>query len=149
MPTLATNKDARFRYSITEEYEAGIILFGPEVKSAKMGHVNLQGSYATIRNGALWLLHCHIGPYPPAAAQNPADPRRDRKLLMKKAELSSLVGKLKSAGLTLIPLSLYTSAGLVKVSLGLARGKTAHDKRAAIKKREADRRIRHALRRPF
>lgn len=147
MPTLATNKDARFRYRILEEIEAGIVLAGPEVKSAKRGNMNLQGSYATIRGNALWLINCHIGPYAPAAAMNPSDPRRDRKLLVKKQEISSLIGKLKSEGLTLLPLSFYTKSGLIKVALGLGRGKKQHDRRASIKKRESDRRIQQVLRR--
>lgn len=147
MPRLATNKEARFHYDILEELEAGVVLTGPEVKATKRGGVNLQGSYATIREGSLWLIHCHIGPYKPAADQNPADPRRDRKLLVKKRELASLVGKLSSEGLTIVPVSVYTKAGLVKVALGLARGKKRFDKRATIKKRETERKIRRALKR--
>lgn len=147
MPTLANNKDARFSYHILEEFEAGIVLLGPEVKAAKRGDINMQGSYATLRENGLWLINCHIGPYKPAAALNPADPRHERKLLLKKAELGSLVGKLKSEGLTLLPLSFYTRSGLVKVALGLGRGKKKYDKRLAIKKRESDRKIRQTLRR--
>ncbi|MBI3956477.1 MAG: SsrA-binding protein SmpB [Candidatus Kerfeldbacteria bacterium] len=147
MPTLATNKDARFSYTILEELEAGIVLSGPEVKAAKRGDVNMSGSYATIRSGGLWLVNCHIGPYRPAAGANPADPRQDRKLLVKKFELAGLVGKIQSAGLTLIPLSFYTRAGLIKVGMGLGRGKKKADKRATIRKRETDRTIRRALRR--
>lgn len=146
MPTLAQNKDARFSYHILEQIEAGIVLSGPEVKAAKRGDVNMQGSYATIRGNGLWLVSCHIGPYKPAADNNPSDPRQDRKLLVKKRELDSLIGKLKSEGLTLLPLSFYTKSGLVKVALGLGRGKKKFDKRAAIKKRDSDRRIRQSLR---
>ncbi|MFH1171421.1 MAG: SsrA-binding protein SmpB [bacterium] len=148
MPTLAQNKDARFSYHILEEFEAGIVLAGPEVKSAKRGDINLQGSYATIRGNGLWLINCHIGPYQPAAGQNPADPRHDRKLLVSTKEVSSFIGKLKSEGLTLLPLSFYTKHGLIKVALGLGRGKKKFDKRAAIKKRETDRKIRQSLRHP-
>ena len=147
MPSLATNKDVRFSYHILEEFEAGIVLLGPEVKAAKRGDINMQGSYATLRTDGLWLIHCHIGPYKPAAGLNPADPRHERKLLLKKVELDSLVGKLKSEGLTLLPLSFYTRVGLVKVGLGLGRGKKKYDKRQAIKKRESDRKIRNILKR--
>ncbi len=146
MPSLAKNKEAYHHYAVEEEFEAGIALLGAEVKSAKLGGANLRGSYATIRGGELWLVNAHIAPYRHAANANYV-PDRDRRLLMKKHELISLVGKLGGAGLTLVPLGLYTKAGLIKVSLGLARGKKKADKRATIKRRDVDRRIRQALRR--
>ncbi len=145
MPTLKANKQARFNYDILETLEAGIVLSGAEVKSAKRGNVSLHGSYVSVRGTTAWLINCHIAPYQ-YAQQVEYNPTHDRQLLLQKHEISSLIGKLKSAGLTLIPLSVYSKRGLVKVQLGLGRGKRKFDKRASIKKRETDRSIRKALR---
>lgn len=146
MPTLASNKEAFFNYQILEEFEAGIVLTGQEVKSAKRGDLSLRASYVSIRNNEAWLINCHISPYRMATLKEAYVPTRDRRLLLKRAEITTLIGKLKNAGLTLVPLSLYTTTGLVKVRLGLGRGKKKFDKRASIKKRESDRKIRKALR---
>lgn len=146
MPTLKDNKQSRFDYEILEEYEAGIVLTGPEVKSAKRGQISLQGSYVSLRNEQLWLVHCHISPYQLATTIGTYEPERERRLLLRKEEIRSLIGKLQSRGLTLIPLSFYTKAGLIKVRLGLGRGRKKFDKRAQIKKRETDRKIQKALR---
>ncbi|MBI4093316.1 MAG: SsrA-binding protein SmpB [Candidatus Kerfeldbacteria bacterium] len=145
MPHLAENRQARHDYEILETLEAGIILTGPEVKSAKAGQINLRASYVTIRNNAAWLINCHIAAYKPANLQN-YNPTRTRKLLLNKHEIDTLIGKSKAQGQTLIPLSVYTKRGLVKVEIALARGKKAHDKRATIKKREAKRSIERAMR---
>lgn len=145
MPVLKENKQARFEHTILETFEAGIVLTGAEVKSAKAGHIQLKGAYATLRGNEVWLLNCHIAPYRYATTVLADDPTRNRRLLLTKREITTLIGKLQSHGLTLIPLSFYTKAGLVKVSLGLGRGKRKMDKRATIKKREIDRRIRKAL----
>lgn len=145
MPTLKSNGQARFDYDILETLEAGIVLSGAEVKSAKHGNLSLRGSYVTLRGGTAWLINCHIAPYQ-YARQTEYNPTRDRQLLLQKKEISALIGKLKSAGLTLVPLSVYSKRGLVKVQLGLGRGKRKFDKRAAIKKRETDRKIGKALR---
>lgn len=146
MPTLAKNPDVLHRYRILETFEAGIALTGAEVKSAKAGSAALKGSYALMRNGECWLVNARIAPYQYAASVG-HEPERDRKLLLKKAELQSLIGKAQSAGLTLVPLSLYTQRGLIKVELGLGRGKTKMDKRDDIRKRDARRRIQKAMRR--
>jgi len=147
MPQLARNKKATFNYDIVETYDAGIVLTGPEVKSVKGGNLNLQGAYVSLRERSLWLVHAYIAPYKPAAAvQTGYEADRDRRLLMTRHEISTLIGKMHSAGLTLIPLKLYTARGLVKVSVGLARGKKAHDKRSAIKKREVARDVARAMR---
>ncbi len=122
------------------------MLTGAEVKSAKAGSATLKGSYALIRNGECWLVNTRIAPYKFGTTIG-HQPERDRKLLLKKAELRSLVGKSQSAGLTLVPLSLYTHRGLIKVELGLGRGKTKMDKRDDIRKRDTRRRIQKALRR--
>ncbi len=146
MPVVQKNKEARFNYEILEEFEAGIVLTGPEVKSAKRGQISLQGSYVSLRGEQLWLVHCHISPYQHAAASGTYEPERERRLLLRKEEIRSLIGKLHSRGLTLIPLSFYTKRGLIKVLLGLGRGRKKFDKRAQIKKRETDRKIQKALR---
>jgi SsrA-binding protein len=145
MSTLATNRDAGHNYTILETLEAGIQLTGAEVKSAKGGNVSLKGSYATIKDSQLWLINAHIGAYKPAG-QTPHNPVRTRRLLVHRKELDRLIGTSKAAGVTLVPLSLYTKSGLVKVELGVGRGKKAYDKRASMKKREVDRKIGRALR---
>lgn len=145
MPSLATNREARHNYQILETLEAGIQLTGAEVKSAKDGNVSLKGSYATIKDSQLWLINAHIGAYKPAG-QSKHDPIRTRRLLVHRKELDRLIGTSKAAGVTLVPLSMYTKNGLVKVELGVGRGKKQHDKRASIKKREVDRKIGRAIR---
>lgn len=145
MPTLAENKNARRSFKFLDEFEAGIVLSGPEVKSAKKGSVNFQGSYVSAENGELWLKNFHISPYAPAAFRN-LPPTRPRKLLLKKSEISTLLGKMKTQGLTLIPKNLYTRGGLIKVRIALAQGLKTKDKRDLIKKRDVDKRIRRALR---
>ncbi len=147
MPQLARNKKATFNYDVLETYDAGIALSGPEVKSVKGGSVNLQGAYVSLRDSSLWLVHAFIGPYKPAATvQTGYNPERDRRLLLKRSEIAGLIGKMHSAGCTLIPLKFFTKRGLVKVSVALARGKKAHDKRASIKKREVARDVARAMR---
>jgi|SRR3989338_7746290 len=145
MPVLARHPRAIFDYDILEKIEAGIELTGAEVKAARAGHVSLKGAYAAIRSGQAYLLGAHISPYAPAGTRLGYDPTRTRTFLLKKNELRRLAGKVESGGLTLIPLSVYTKAGLIKVELGLARGKKKYEKRAAIKKREVLRETRAAL----
>lgn len=146
MSTLTANKKAFHDYHILEKYEAGIVLTGPEVKSVKLGQINLKSSYVTQKNNELWLINCHIAPYKMASTQKDYKPTRDRKLLLNKKEISSLIGKLQSKGLTVLPLSVYTKGSLVKIKIGVARGKKEYDKRETIKKRETDRTIQRALR---
>lgn len=148
MPILATNKKALANYDILEKIEAGIVLSGAEVKSAKMGGINLKNSYATLDSKSeFWLLNCHIAPYKPAAGhQRNYDPTGKRKLLLNKKEITSLIGKTKRAGLTIVPISVYTKGSLIKVTLALATGKKKYDKREIIKKREIDREIRRKMR---
>ena len=145
MPTLATNKHAFHNYQVLDEYEAGIILSGSEVKSVKSGQINLKGSYATMQENELWLINCHISPYQLSSSQRDYDPEQKRKLLLHKKELDGLIGKLKTKGLTLMPVSVYTKGGLIKIKIGVCRGKKAHDKREIIKKRESDIKIRRML----
>ena len=147
MGLIAKNKFAYFDYHILEKMEAGIVLTGPEVKAVKLGHVDLKGAYVTIKNNEAWLINCHISPYKMAsAAQKNYQPSRSRKLLLKHQEIKSLIGKTKAKGLTLLPLSIYTTRRLIKLTLGLGRGKKKYDKRQIIKKRDLDRQISRALR---
>lgn len=143
MPTLAQNRKARHDYDILETHEAGLVLSGAEVKSAKNGRVNLQGSFVVPKGSELWLTGCHIAAYAPAAGTSPGyDPMRDRKLLLKRTELLHLASKVREQGLTLVPLSVYTAHRFVKLELALARGRKSHDKRAAIKRRAIEREVR-------
>lgn len=145
MPILGENKSARHHFKFLEEFEAGVVLTGPEVKSAKAGAVNFQGAYVSVEQGELWLKQFHISPYKPAHQPN-YSPTRPRKLLMKRSDIMSLIGKIHSQGLTLLPKSLYTRGGLVKVQVVLAQGLKTKDKRALIKKRDVEKKIRQALR---
>lgn len=146
MPTLAANPTAKFHYEILDEFEAGIVLSGAEVKSAKLGRVNLKGSYVSVHEGRLTLINAHIAPYEKAKGnQSGYQPTRPRTLLVHKRELSSFIGKSTVQGLTFVPLSVYTRGGFIKVKVGIGRGKKKSDKREAIKKRDTDRRLRQAV----
>ena len=147
MPTLATNPRAKFDYDILKTYEAGIVLTGQEVKSARSGHVSFKGAFATLTNEEVWLLNAHISPYPKAGRLVAYDPTRSRKLLLHVREIKELVGKVRTQGLTLVPISLYTRGRRLKVELGLARGRKKYEKREVIKKRAVEREIRGALKR--
>ena len=140
--TVATNKKARFLYDIEETYEAGIVLEGHEVKSLRLGRANLTDSFARIVNGEAYLYNLHISPYPHSREASYSDPRRTRKLLLKKAEINRLAGKVAERGYTLIPLRIYFKDGWAKVELALAKGKKLHDRRETIKRREEERELR-------
>ena len=141
---IAQNKKAWHDYFVDEKYEAGIALFGTEVKSIRNGAVNLKDAYCSFKNGELFALGIHISPYEKGNIFN-REPRRDRKLLMHKREIMKLCGLVSQKGYTLIPLSLYFSGKNVKVELGLCRGKKLYDKRDSIAEkqvnREMDRRV--------
>lgn len=122
-----------------------MVLTGPEVKSIKDGNVSLKGSYATIIGRELWLVNAHVGAYKPAGPMK-HDPTRSRKLLVRRSDIDRLIGTLKSQGVTLVPLSVFSHRGLIKVELGLGRGKGKKDKRETIKRREVERKIGRALR---
>lgn len=143
---LVDNKKVLFNFNILEKFEAGLVLTGPEVKSAKRGSINLQGSYVMSKGGEFYLVGAHIAPYSPAkSVQKGYDPKRDRKLLLNKKEALYLLGKVSVKGLTIVPIFVYTSHGFVKVEIAVATGKKKHDKRAAIKKKEVNRDIRRSL----
>ena len=141
---IAQNKKAYHDYFVVERYEAGIALFGTEVKSVRGGRVNLKDSYCSFREGELFVLGFHISPYEQGNRFN-SDPLREKKLLLHKQELRKLFGLLTREGYTLIPLSLYFSRGRVKMELGLCKGKKLYDKRETIAKNQADREIERAV----
>ena len=141
------NKKARFNFEILEKLEAGIALTGSEVKSLRDGRASLEEAFAVIRDGEAFLRDCNISPYPQAGyAQH--KPTRERRLLLHRREIRKLFNKVTQKGLTLIPLKMYfNDRGLVKVLIGLARGKKLHDKRETIKRREDQRAMARAMRR--
>lgn len=142
---MVTNRKAYHDYFIEEKFEAGIVLQGTEVKSLREGRANLQDSYASVRNGEIFLHHCHISPYSHGNIMN-HDPLRVRKLLLHKKEINKLLSKTQQKGLTLIPLRIYFSKrGQAKVELGLAKGKKLYDRRESIKTREAGREVERAI----
>jgi len=135
---IAVNKKARFDYFIEDEYEAGLVLLGTEVKALRMGRANLKDAYARIKNGELFVYQMHIGPYP-FAHHDGHEPLRPRKLLLHKQEIKRLYGKLNEKGFSLIPLKLYFKKGKAKLILGLAKGKKQYDKRETIRRRDEER----------
>ena len=137
---IAQNKKGRHDYFIDEVFEAGLVLIGTEVKSLRAGRATLTDGYASVEDGELWLSGVHIPEYNEGSWTN-HEPRRKRKLLLHKREVSRLIGTLKEGGLTLIPLSLYFKDGKAKVEMGLARGKKAHDKRASLMEKQAIREV--------
>jgi len=135
---VATNRKARHDYEIVSAIEAGIVLQGTEVKAVREGRVNLTDAYGRFRNGELWLIGMHISPYTKSSMQN-HDPLRDRKLLLNRQELKKMQRQVEEKGITLIPLRVYFSKHLVKIEVGLARGKKQFDKRQAIAERDQKR----------
>jgi SsrA-binding protein len=141
---IAQNRKARHDYTIIDVFEAGVVLTGTEVKVLRLGRASLVDGFASIDDGEVYLHNVHIPEYSQGSWTNHA-PRRVRKLLLHKAEISRLVGKTKESGLTLIPLAIYFSAGKVKVEIALARGKKSYDKRQDLARRDADREVARAL----
>ena len=141
---IAENRKAFHDYHILETFEAGIVLVGTEVKAIREGSANLRDSFARVEDGEVWLYNVHINPYSHRGYAD-HEPTRRRKLLLHRQEIRKLIGKTVEKGLTLVPMRLYFKSGHVKVALALARGKQAHDKRETIKRREADRETRAAV----
>lgn len=141
---VAENRKARHSYELIERLEAGLVLVGTEVKSARAGGVNLKDSYATVRGGELFLMQVHINPYSHGTHEN-HEALRPRKLLLSKRELRKWIGKINERGFTVVPLRMYFKKGKLKVELALARGKRQHDRRAAAKERDMDREVQAAL----
>ena len=145
MRTIATNKKAKFNYEILERIEAGIALFGSEVKSVREGRISLKESHAEIKGGEVFLLNCNISPYEAASRFN-HEPKRDRKLLLHRREIKRLTGKIQEKGLTLVPTKVYfNDKNKVKVEVALAKGKRTYQKREAIRERDRDREMRAEL----
>lgn len=139
------NRKARHEYHILESLEAGLALTGTEVKSIRAGGVSISEAYARFRDGEAWLLGMHVPPYKQGSFSN-TDPNRPRKLLIHKAQMADLMSRVKEKGLTIVPLRMYFVRGMVKVQLGLARGKKTWDKREDIAKRDVEREMRRDAR---
>ena len=142
MKPIAENRRARFDYEILETFEAGIALTGQEVKSAKGGHFNLNGSYAVPRHNELWLINAAIPAYQPKNAPADYDPSRVRRLLLHQNEIKSLIGKLQQKSFSLIPLRAYLKNNFIKLELGLGKSRKKSNKREVLKKRDSEREIR-------
>ncbi len=142
---VAVNRKARFDYFIEETVEAGISLFGSEVKSAKMGHINVADSFCFVEDGNIVLKNCSITPYDKGSFFN-ADAKRDRILLLHKKEIARYIGKVREKGLTLVPLRAYFKGKYLKIELGLCRGKHTYDKKQAIKERDLSRQAERDIR---
>jgi SsrA-binding protein len=141
---IVDNRRARHDYELLDRFEAGMVLTGTEVKSLRQGRVSLAQAYADVRDGEVWLVSADIAVYDQGNIAN-HDPGRDRKLLLRKGEIASLIGKVREKGLTLVPTRMYWKNGRAKVELALGRGKLQRDKRRDIAKREADRDMQRAL----
>ena len=141
MSAYASNDRARFDYEILETFEAGLLLEGHEVKSVRNGKISIKGSYVQIFGNEAYLVGGLISPYQPGNVPSDYDSQRTRKLLLKRSELKYLIGKSQEAGLTLVPIKVYNKNNLIKLEIGVARGKKKYDKRETIKKRETDRYI--------
>ncbi len=141
---IASNRKARHEYFIEDELETGIILTGSEIKSIRAGHVSLQEAYVRPDNDEMWVIDMHIAPYD-QANQNNHEPRRPRKLLMHRREIEKWRAATEQKGYTIVPLRLYITHGLAKLEIGLAKGKQLYDKRQALAKKDAERRIQRAL----
>lgn len=145
---IAKNPTAYHNYDITDKLESGVVLSGTEIKSIRSGQVNLKDTYAIIRNGEIYIIGMHISPYEHGNIFN-KDPLRDRKLLLNKREINKLIGLTKQQGYSLVPISLYFKGNLVKVELGIGKGKKLYDKRQDIAKKDAQRQIERTLRAKF
>ena len=141
---IAKNPTARHNYTIINTLEAGIVLTGTEIKSIRSGKVNIKDSYAAIRKGEVYIYGMHISPYEHGNIFN-KDPLRDRKLLFHKQEIRKLIGQIQQKGYTLVPISLYWSGNKVKLELGIGKGKKLYDKRQDIAKKDAEMKMRKAL----
>src|ERR671917_9726 len=142
---VSVNRKAFHDYFIEEEYEAGVVLTGSEIKSIRAGRVNLRGAFVRVDNEEAWLLDAHISPYEQSGTHFNHEPTRPRKLLLHRREINRLMGRLDAKGLTLVPLDIHFKGRRAKVKLGLARGKKLFDKRDAVAERDASRQIDRVL----
>lgn len=139
MKVIQDNKYARFEYYVENTYEAGISLDGGEVKSLRAGNVNLKDSFCLIANGEVFIKNMHVAVYDKAGSFNVKDSKRDRRLLLHKCEINRLIGKVNEKGYTLVPLKIYFKDSLIKVEIGLCKGKHTYDKKQVIKDRDLER----------
>ena len=143
--TVALNRKARHNYTITDTFEAGLVLTGTEIKSVRAGKANLSDAYARVERGEAWLVGAHIAPFEQGNRYN-HEPKRDRKLLLHRAEIDQLMGRAAAKGLTIVPLRLYINdKGRAKIELGMGRGKQLHDRRRDIADRESRRDLEREL----
>jgi len=155
MPTLAINKRARYDYNISDTYEAGLVLFGYEVKTIRAGQASLKGSFVTLKTNTknkspeLYLTNAHIPLYKKASTIKNYDPDRPRKLLVKKSEIKRLIGKKQAEGITLMPLNIHTKHNKIKLEFGVGKGKKKYDKREDIKKKDDKRKIQRTLKNKY
>lgn len=144
--SIALNKKAYFDYEILETFEAGAVLSGQEVKSVKNNQISLKGAYVVLKDSEAYLLNAHISPYKKAGILRDYNPTRSRKLLLHKKQLKYLIGKSQEKGLTIIPLKVYTKGrGIVKIEIGIGKGKKKYEKRELIKKRDTEREMREKM----
>ena len=144
---VATNRRASFDYFLQDRYEAGLVLTGGEIKSVRAGKLDLRDAYVAVRAGEAWLVNMHITPYELATGfSKPADPRRERKLLLKRKEIGELARSVDQKGFTVVPTRVYLKRGRAKVEIALAKGKRQYDKRQTIAKRDSERDIERAMR---
>ncbi len=145
MPIYSKNKKAYHNYFVLEEFEAGISLFGHEVKAIKNHRISIKGSYVSIKNGEAYLIGATIPPYQPKNTPRNYNEKRERKLLLKKREIQYLASKIEKKGLTIAPLKVYSVEGKVKIKIGLVKGKRKFDKKAKIKKEETERAMKRQM----
>lgn len=139
MKTIAENREARFEYFIEDSFEAGIALDGGEVKSIKSGNVSLKDAYCSVENASVFIKGMHVAVYDKGGAYNSKDSRRERRLLLHKSEIRRFIGKVNEKGYTLVPLKIYLKQSLIKLEIGLCKGKHTYDKKQSIKERDLDR----------
>jgi len=142
---IALNRQASHNYELLEKFEAGLVLTGTEIKSAREGRVNLRDAYGLVKSGEVWLLNCHISPYSHGNYAN-HDPLRTRKLLLKRSEINRLIGRTSERGLTLVPLRMYLKDGLLKCEVALAKGRKVHDKREVSRRKTIEKETKQAVR---
>lgn len=142
---VANNRRARHNYELLDTYDAGLVLMGSEIKSIRAGQVNLSDGFVQERDGELWLMNVHISPYKQASYFGHTEPKRPRKLLLRKKEIAKIITQIREISYTAVPTKLYLDRGLAKIEIAVARGKKHYDKRQAIAKRDSDRQIRRTL----
>ena len=145
MKIISENREARFEYFIEDSFEAGIALDGGEVKSIKSGNVSLKDAYCSLNNAEVFIKGMHVAVYDRGGAFNVKDSRRDRRLLLHKSEIRKLIGKVNEKGYTLVPLKIYLKQALIKIEIGLCKGKHTYDKKQTVKERDLDKAARREL----